>query len=80
MVIKLYRVIKMNWIRYTPGRHFTALNSIEPLAELITTNPLIQGISDEGNDQHKLAIFADDMLLFLDDPISSVPALLHSLN
>lgn len=54
--------------------------SIEPLAELIRTNPLIQGISDEGKDQHKLALFADDIILFLENPTTSVPALLHSLN
>lgn len=44
------------------------------------TNPLIQGISDEGKDQHKLALFADDIILFLENPTTSVPALLHSLN
>lgn len=53
--------------------------SIEPLAELIRANPLIQGISDEGNEQHKLALFADDILIFLENPAASVPALLHSL-
>ena len=54
--------------------------SIEPLAELIRTNPLIQGISDEGMIQHKLALFADDILLFLERPMVSIPALLNSLN
>ena len=54
--------------------------SIEPLAELIRTNPLIQGISDEGMIQHKLALFADDILLFLERPMVPIPALLNSLN
>ena len=54
--------------------------SIEPLAELIRTNPLIQGISDEGMIQHKLALFADDILLFLERPMVSIPVLLNSLN
>ena len=54
--------------------------SIEGLAELIRTNPLIQGISDEGNVQHKLSLFADDILLFIEKPLTSIPALLHSLN
>lgn len=39
-----------------------ALN-VEPLAELIRANPLIKGISDEGNEQHKLELFADYILL-----------------
>ena len=54
--------------------------SIEPLAELIRTNPLILGIPDEGMIQHKLALFADYILLFLERPMDSIPALLNSLN
>ncbi|KAM7369499.1 hypothetical protein PAMP_000739 [Pampus punctatissimus] len=54
--------------------------SIEPLAELIRADPQIQGILDEGNNQHKVALFADDILVFLENPITSVPALLHDLN
>lgn len=47
---------------------------------MIRSNPLIQGICDEANVQHKLSLFADDILIFLENPITSVPALLHSLN
>ena len=54
--------------------------SIESLAELIRSDPLIQGILDEGNNQHKLALFADDILLCLENPITSILALLHDLN
>lgn len=54
--------------------------SIEPLAELIRSNPQIQGIRDDSNIQHKLSLFADDILLFLENPLTSVPALLNSLN
>ena len=54
--------------------------SIEPLAELIRNNSLIQGISDGGNDQHKIALFADDILLFIKNPAISIPALLDNLN
>lgn len=54
--------------------------SIEPLAELIRSNPLIQGIRDETNAPHKLSLFADDILLFLENPITTIPALLQSLN
>lgn len=53
--------------------------SIEPLAELIRSNPFIQGIRDETNTQHKLSLFADDILLFLENPVTSVPALLSNL-
>lgn len=54
--------------------------SIEPLAELIRSNPLIQGIRDETNVQHKLSLFADDILLFLENPMVTIPALLQSVN
>lgn len=50
------------------------------MAELIRTNPLILGIPDEGMIQHKIALFADDILLFLERPLVSIPALLNSLN
>lgn len=35
--------------------------SIESLAELIRSNPLIQGIRDESGNQHKIALYADDI-------------------
>uniref|UniRef100_A0A3B4WXR4 Reverse transcriptase domain-containing protein n=1 Tax=Seriola lalandi dorsalis TaxID=1841481 RepID=A0A3B4WXR4_SERLL len=54
--------------------------SIEPLAELIRSNPLIQGIRDESGNQHKIALYADDILLFIENPVHSIPALLQSLN
>lgn len=53
--------------------------SIEPLAKLIRSNPLIQGIRDENNVQHKLSLFADDIILFLENASTSVLALLHTL-
>lgn len=54
--------------------------SIEPLAELIRSNPLILGIPDEGMIQHKLALFADDILSFIERPMDSIPELLNALN
>lgn len=54
--------------------------SIEPLAELIRADPHIQGIRDDANIQHKLALFADDILLFIENPITSIPVLLQRLN
>ncbi len=49
--------------------------SIGPLAELIKSYPHIQGIIDEGGNQHKIAIYADSILTFIENPISSIPAL-----
>lgn len=54
--------------------------SIEPVAELIRSDPLIQGICDEGKNQHKLALFADDISIFPENPITSAPALLQDLD
>lgn len=53
--------------------------SIELLAELIRSNPLIQEILDEGNNQHKLALFTDDILIFLENPITSVLILMSAV-
>ena len=53
--------------------------SIECLAEAIRMNPLIQGIADEGNHKYKLSLFADDILLYIENPLISVPALLQCL-
>lgn len=44
--------------------------SIEPLAKLIRSNPHLQGIRDEGGNQHKIALYADDILLFIENPIT----------
>lgn len=54
--------------------------SIEPLAELIRRNPLIQGIRDESGMQHKIALYANNILLFIENPSHSIPALLQSLD
>ena len=54
--------------------------SIEPLAELIRSDSRIQGIRDDANIQHKLALFADDILLFIENPVTSIPVLLQHLN
>lgn len=54
--------------------------SIEPLAELIKSKPLILGIPDKGMIQHKLALFADDILLFIEHPMDSISELLNTLN
>lgn len=53
--------------------------SIEPLAESIRCNHQIQEILDEGRNCHKIALYADDILLFIENPISSIPVLLDCL-
>lgn len=52
---------------------------IEPLAQLIRSNPTITGI-EIGGRQHKLCLFADDILLFLSSPQVSRPNLLPILD
>ena len=42
--------------------------SIEPLAELIRSNPHIQGLKDEDGNQHKVGLYTDDIILFLENP------------
>ena len=54
--------------------------SIEPLAEAICQNAQIQGLEDEGGTIHKTALFADDILLFIKNPLLSIPALMQCLH
>lgn len=54
--------------------------SIEPLAEAISQNAQIQGLEDEGGTTHKTALFADDILLFIKNPLLSIPALMQCLH
>ena len=52
---------------------------IEPLAQWIRQSDNIKGISIKG-DQHKSALFADDVLIFLSQPSDSLPELFKLLN
>lgn len=56
---------------------FFAIN-IEPLAEMIRENPSIHGISSKGG-IHKISMYADDIILYISDPLSSIPTLLNCL-
>lgn len=56
-----------------------ALN-IEPLAELIRRNPLIQGIPDEGGTRHTVGLYADDMIVMMENPLTSIPALMRTID
>lgn len=51
---------------------------IEPLAEAIRNSPDITGIS-AGEKDHKIALYADDILLFVTNPQTSVPAVLETI-
>uniref|UniRef100_M3XL57 Reverse transcriptase domain-containing protein n=1 Tax=Latimeria chalumnae TaxID=7897 RepID=M3XL57_LATCH len=49
--------------------------ALEPLAEAIQSEPTIRGICAGGR-QHKILLYADDFLLTLEDPVTSVPPLM----
>lgn len=53
--------------------------SIEPLAESIRQNRNIKGIKDEGGLEHKTSLFADDLLTYISEPSTSIPALLDNM-
>uniref|UniRef100_A0A8C5MWS0 Reverse transcriptase domain-containing protein n=1 Tax=Leptobrachium leishanense TaxID=445787 RepID=A0A8C5MWS0_9ANUR len=53
--------------------------ALEPLALQIKTAPAIKGLSTP-NGEHKLALFADDILLFLTTPETSLPPLFSLLD
>lgn len=54
--------------------------SIEPLAEAIRQNTAILGIEDEGRSVHKIALFADDVLFYIENPSHSIPPLMQCLH
>lgn len=52
--------------------------AVEPLAELIRKTPEITGLS-VNNTEHKISLYADDILVVCTNPTQSVPALLQLL-
>lgn len=52
---------------------------IEPLAVLIRSNPDIRGL-EIASTSHKLCLFADDALMFITSPHTTIPILLHTLD
>lgn len=52
--------------------------SIEPLAETIRVDPRIQAVS-AGGIAHKILLYADDVILYITDPLNSIPVLLSRL-
>lgn len=53
--------------------------SIEPLAEAIRQDIQIEGVEDGGGRVHKISLFADDVLLFIKHPLTSIPRLMQNL-
>lgn len=51
---------------------------IEPLAEIIRQDPAINGLQ-VGEEKHVVSLFADDVILFLTDPKTSLPQTLQIL-
>lgn len=52
--------------------------AIEPLAQLIHSNTNIKGL-ELGGYQHKLCMFADNILIFLTSPLVPAPNLIDTL-
>lgn len=48
--------------------------SIKPLAERIRSDPSIHGIT-AGGVTHKISLYADDIILYISNPLSSIPSL-----
>uniref|UniRef100_A0A3P9C0F7 Reverse transcriptase domain-containing protein n=1 Tax=Maylandia zebra TaxID=106582 RepID=A0A3P9C0F7_9CICH len=53
--------------------------ALEPLAEAIRTDPEICGVT-LSNTEYRISLYADDVLLFLTKPETSIPALTHIIN
>lgn len=52
---------------------------IEPLGQYIRQNKKINGINIAGQ-EHKISLFADDVLIFLSHPSTSLPILMSSMD
>lgn len=53
--------------------------ALEPLAEAIRTHPEISGIK-LGNTEYRISLYADDVILFITKPETSIPTLLSIIN
>lgn len=54
--------------------------NIEPLATSIRQNINIKGIRDMTNKEHMISLYADDLLAYISDPLTSIPSLMDTLN
>lgn len=53
--------------------------ALEPLAVAIRANPAIKGV-EGGGEEHKLMLYADDILFLSSDPHNSLPALMKTID
>lgn len=53
--------------------------AIEPLSIKFRTTPYISGIRRFGT-EHKISLYADDLLLYISDPVSCIPKIVNILN
>lgn len=53
--------------------------ALEPLAVTIRMNPAIKGV-EGGGAEHKLMLYADDILFLTSDPHNSLPALMNTID
>lgn len=53
--------------------------AIEPLSIALKSSPLFSGVH-RGGLEHKVSLYADDLLLYITDPLSSIDSILHILN
>lgn len=67
----------VNW-QFFLIKPWLAIN-VEPLAALIRKNDSIKGIKDQGQIEHNISLYADDVLTYISDPATSVPALMRNL-
>lgn len=52
---------------------------LEPLAVTIRMNPAIKGV-EGGGTEHKLMLYANDILFLTSDPHNSLPALMNTID
>lgn len=52
--------------------------ALEPLSLTFQTSPAIDGIHRRGR-EHRLSLYADDLLLYVSDPVSCAPYIIHTL-
>lgn len=52
--------------------------ALEPLSLTLQTSLAIDGIHRRGR-EHRLSLYADDLLLYVSDPVSCAPHIIHSL-
>ena len=52
--------------------------AIEPLSIALKSLPTLSGIH-RGGEEHRVSLYADDLLMYVSDPVSSAPHVIHAL-